>query len=108
MAQQRRETYIYKSITVNPGATDQLYNIDTALIAAGRAAADFDHAHHIELTTDVAITFKINSTSGDEIPLPTSGGFILEAGDMDVRRLYFTHTGASSGSGAATVKLWAD
>jgi len=57
------------------------------------------------ITTDVAVTVKINSTSAHSITVGTTSGITVPAGVMAINKLYFSHTGASSASGDATVTI---
>lgn len=102
----RKEYYYNGSLTVAVGASDQAVDILGALVSAGRdrikAAASY-----LKVVTDIAITMKINNTSATAVTVDTTDGVEIPAGVMSISKVYFTHTGASSASGNATVEIFA-
>lgn len=98
--------YYYDTITVPMGAADQLLDILAALEALGRNKA-IGPARYVAIETDVSIMVKFNDTSLAEVPVLSTAARIIPANAMAISRLYFSHTGASSALGDATVTILA-
>ena len=98
--------YYRKSVTVIVGASDQLVDLLGALETAGRNQA-IGPARYLVVETDVDITMRINDATLDEIPGVATAGVTIPLNVMAVSRLYFTHAGASSALGDATVTIFA-
>lgn len=107
-----RTAYICKSVAVPIGAVNQEVDVATLLATAGRATG-VQWAHWFFLSTDVDVTVRLNDSSADEISLTSANGLLNDAqgqppyGAVRLMKLYLSHTGASSGSGDATVNLFA-
>ncbi len=106
MAHLGRRHYYWHTVTVNVGAVNQAVAILTDLLAAGRDQI-IGSATWLKVTTDVQITMRINSTTADEITVGTTSGIEVPEGVMAIDNLYLSHTGASSGAGAASVVIFA-
>lgn len=102
----RKQYYYHAGLTVASGAVDQQVAVLTSLYTAGRDPVTAA-ATYLTIATDVAVTVKINATTATEITVGTTDGFTLPGGVMSISNLYFSHTGASSGSGDATVEIFA-
>lgn len=100
-------TYYNRTATVNVGAVNQEVDISAALTALGRKDA-VGPARFLRLSSDITCTVKLNATDADVITL-TGGAAAMEIplNVMVILKLYFSHTGASSASGAASVKIFA-
>jgi len=97
----RRACYVSTTIAVVDSVVDQEYDLKAALVAKG----GYEGARYMKLSSDLAISFKINSTSGDSIALGTTT--LVFDDTITISKLYFSHIGAASGSGDATVTLLA-
>ena len=108
----RVDYYYEASLTVPTGAEDQELDLHAALATLGRdpnneGVSTAGVPVFIRLKTDVAITWKINDTALAAMPLTVATGATLPADIMKISKLYFTHTGASSASGDASVEILA-
>ena len=101
----RRTYYCNEAYVVPIGAVDQELDIHQALLDDGRSNTE-DAAWYLKLDTDITVTFKINSAAFDAITL-TNAGLVFEPGGIEVFKLFFSHVGASSGSGDATLSIYA-
>ena len=98
------EYYYNAAYTVAVGADDVEFDLLAELVALGRST-DVPPAY-LSLTSDIAITVKLNDTAFTAIPLPVASGLLFDH-ILRVSTLYFSHTGASSASGDATVTILA-
>lgn len=106
MADLGRKHYYNRQATVTTGAVNQEVDLLAAIIVEGRDKT-IGAATYLTVTTDVEVTMKINLTTADSITVDTTDGHTVPGGVMSISKLYFTHTGASSGSGDATVTIFA-
>lgn len=103
----RRDTeYYYAQIDVPVGAVNQVLDIYAALVAQGREST-MGHARYVTLQTDVDITVKVNRSTAQAIPLTGTDGLSWLWQVLQVDKVYFTHTSASSAEGDATVAVFA-
>ncbi len=95
--------YYAATMTVPIGSVDLAVDIMAALGDPRYAKPP----RHLYLHTDVDLTFKINSTSGQEIMLTATHGFLIPAdAGLEILQLYFSHMLAASGAGDATVDIF--
>lgn len=99
--------YYYAEVAVAPGAVNQEVNLSTLLEVGQKSPRWQRQARYLTITTTVNLTLRINSTSEEEITVDTTDGFTLPVGAMEIEKLYFSHTGASSALGAAAVTIFA-
>ena len=97
--------YYYGSTLVSVGAVDQ----EVDVLAGIAPVLGFTPApNYLNVETDVDLTVRINHTSAAEIPVTAAAGLTIVAGaQLEIHRLYFTHSGASSALGDATVTVLA-
>ena len=104
----RRQDYYRKTIVVTIGTADRLVDVGAALRAAWSDGRFTPAPTRLVIETTVDLTLKINETTADEITITAASGFTLPPeAELEVSRLYFSHTGASSGSGDASVSIFA-
>jgi len=98
--------YYNNEVTVIVGAANQEVDLAAALdIEANPRWQRL--ARYLHITTDVALTMRINKTTADLITVDTTDGITLPVNAMEIEKLYFTHPIASSALGTATVVIFA-
>ena len=98
--------YYYAEIAVLPGAVNQAVDL-SALLEIGQNTRWQRQARYLTIVTTVNLTLRINSPTEEEITVDSTDGFTLPVGAMEIEKLYFSHCGASSGSGAAAITIFA-
>jgi hypothetical protein len=98
-------TYYGKSVTVAGGVVNQEVDLAAALATAGRPAA-IGPARYVAITTDVAITVRLNSPTADAWAVSSTVPLTIPLNVLAISKLYLSHSGAC-GAGSATVKIFA-
>lgn len=97
--------YVQRSETVAGGMVNQFYDIYTALKALGRGSM-VGPARYLYVTTDVAITVKVNAADAAAIAVSSTTPLTIPADVIAIYGVYLSSAGAC-GSGSATVKIFA-
>ena len=98
--------YYYAEVAVPTGAVNQQVDL-SALLAVGQNPRWQRQARYLTVATTVDLTMRINSTTANVITVDTTDGFQVPVAAMEIVKLFFSHTGASSASGAAAVTVFA-
>ena len=101
-------TYINASVSVAHGTTDQEVDVNDLLTAAGRGSAVGNKARYCKITTDVDLLVRFNSTSADQVSVPsgTTGLTIPADAGLIIDALYLSYAG-TCGTSTATVTVFA-
>jgi len=102
----KRTHYYYSTpFTVPMAAVDQVLDVRGGITPASTTTPA---PNRLVIATDIDITVKINCTSAAEIPVTAAAGLTIPADcRLEISKLYFSHMGASSALGDATVTVLA-
>ena len=109
MADRTERTEYYRaSVVVTIGAVNQHVDLYALMVAALSQDRYIPQPHYLHVETTVDVTLRINRTGAQEISVTAASGLTIDpAAELDMTHLYFSHTGASSALGDATVTIFA-
>lgn len=97
--------YYNKTVSVVGGMVDQEVDLNAVLLLAGRGA-NVGPPRYLNITTDVAVTAKLNDTTSDAIAVSSTVPLTVPLNVMTISRLYLSSTLTCVG-GTASVKIFA-
>lgn len=98
----RAAVYYFGTKSLSVGAVNEEVDLESLLSTRGSIRP----ARYLWVESDLSITMRLNKNTADEITLETATAKSFDD-LLSIKKLFFTHTGASSSSGDATVEIFA-